>query len=158
MSGVLWTVYRTHFVAHSNNFVSLKGLTFHVHEESILQFLFWSRKVHPLTESRGRDSFNQNFRPVRPGKVVHLKRWTSFFETFPVGPNRSIEFWTEISGNLGWIDRAHGNIPWNNKFAFQFYHLTLVLSWTTHLLAFPFSFEYKNHVFRFQWTLWLAGL
>ena len=41
------------------------------------------------------------FRPVRPGKVVHLKTWTSFFETFPVGPNRSIEFWTEISGNFG---------------------------------------------------------
>ena len=42
----------------------------------------------------------------RPGKVVHLKRWTSFFETFPVGPNRSIEFWTEISGNFGRMDRA----------------------------------------------------
>ena len=25
--------------------------------------------------------------------LVHLKRWTNFFETFPVGPNRSIEFW-----------------------------------------------------------------
>ena len=24
------------------------------------------------------------FRPVRPGKVVHLKKWTSFFEIFPV--------------------------------------------------------------------------
>ena len=34
--------------------------------------------------------------------MVHLKRWTSFFKTFPVGPNRSIEFWTEISGNFGW--------------------------------------------------------
>ena len=42
----------------------------------------------------------------RPGKVVHLKRWTSFFEIFRVGPNRSIEFWTEISGNFGWMDRA----------------------------------------------------
>ena len=31
----------------------------------------------------------------------HLKRWTRFFETFPVGPNRSIEVWTEISGNFG---------------------------------------------------------
>ena len=41
------------------------------------------------------------YRPVRPGKEDHLKRWTSFFETFPVGPNRSIEFWTEISGNFG---------------------------------------------------------
>ena len=37
-------------------------------------------------------------------KVVHLKGWTSFFETFPVGPNGSIELWTEISGNLvEWI-------------------------------------------------------
>ena len=34
-------------------------------------------------------------------KEDHLKRWTCFFETFPVGPNRSIEFWTEISGNFG---------------------------------------------------------
>ena len=34
-------------------------------------------------------------------KVVHLKGWTSFFETFPVGPNRSIEFWTEITGHFG---------------------------------------------------------
>ena len=24
--------------------------------------------------------------------MVHLKRWTRFFETVPVGPNRSIEF------------------------------------------------------------------
>ena len=45
--------------------------------------------------------------PTGPtGKVVHLKRWTRFFETFPVGPNRSIEFWTEISRNFGWMDRA----------------------------------------------------
>ena len=42
------------------------------------------------------------------GKRDHLKRWTRFFETFPVGPNRSIEFWTEISGNFGWMDRALG--------------------------------------------------
>ena len=40
----------------------------------------WARSIQP------------KFQPVRPGKVVHLKRWTRFFETFPVGPNRSIEF------------------------------------------------------------------
>ena len=51
-------------------------------------------------------SIQPKFRPVRSGKLVHLKRWTSFFETFPVGPNRSIEFWTKISRNLGWMDRA----------------------------------------------------
>ena len=46
----------------------------------------------------------KKFRPVRPGKVVHLLRWTSFFcETFPDGPNRSIEFWTEISGEF-WLN------------------------------------------------------
>ena len=54
----------------------------------------WARSIQP------------KFRPVRPGKVDHLKRWTCFSETFPVGPNRSIEFWTEISGNFGWMDRA----------------------------------------------------
>ena len=30
--------------------------------------------------------------PVQPRKVVHLERWADFFETFPVGPNRSIQF------------------------------------------------------------------
>ena len=52
-------------------------------------------------------SIQPKFRPVQPGKVVHLKRWNSFFETSPVGPNRSIEFWTEISGNFDRMDRAH---------------------------------------------------
>ena len=58
--------------------------------------VFWARSIQP------------KFWPVRPGKVVHLKRWTCFFETFPVGQNRSIEFWTEISGNFGWMDRTPG--------------------------------------------------
>ena len=40
----------------------------------------WARSIQP------------KFRPVRPVKEDHLKRWTSFFETFPAGPNRSIEF------------------------------------------------------------------
>ena len=30
--------------------------------------------------------------PVQPRKVAHLERWASFFEPFPVGPNRSIQF------------------------------------------------------------------
>ena len=50
---------------------------------------YWARSIQP------------KFQPVRPGKEDHLKRWTRFFETFPVGPNRSIEFWTEISGKFG---------------------------------------------------------
>ena len=54
----------------------------------------WARSIQP------------KFRTVRTGKEDHLKRWTSFFETFPVGPNPSIEFWTEISGNFDWMDRA----------------------------------------------------
>ena len=29
--------------------------------------------------------------PVQPKKKVHLEKWTTFFETFPVGPNQSIE-------------------------------------------------------------------
>ena len=58
-----------------------------------------------LRNSRAR-SIQPKFQPVRPGKEDHLKRWTRFFETFPVGPNRSIEFWTEISGNFGRMDRA----------------------------------------------------
>ena len=61
---------------------------------------------YPIACALGARSIQPKFRPVRPGKEDHLKRWTSFFETFPVGPNRSIEFWTEISGNFGWMDRV----------------------------------------------------
>ena len=56
----------------------------------------WSSDFLTSLESQGARSIQPKFQPVRPGKVVHLKRWTSFFETFSVGPNRSIEFWTEI--------------------------------------------------------------
>ena len=39
--------------------------------------------------------------PVQPRKVVNLERWIDLFETFPVGPNRYIQFQKEISGNFG---------------------------------------------------------
>ena len=60
----------------------------------------------------GARSIQPKFQPVGPGKVVHLKRWTRFFETFRVGPNRSLEFWTEFPGNFGWMDRALLRLPW----------------------------------------------
>ena len=66
----------------------------------------WTPVYEVLLYSFRARSIQPKFRPVRPGKEDHLKRWTSFFETFPVGPNRSTEFWTEISGNFGWMDRA----------------------------------------------------
>ena len=65
-------------------------------------------------------SIQPKFQPVRPGKVVHLKRWTRFFETFPVGPNRSIEFWTEISGNFGWMDRARSVVIWRGTGSWRY--------------------------------------
>ena len=58
------------------------------------------RSQFPLYKLSAR-SIQPKFQPVRPEKEDHLKRWTRFFETFPVGPNRSIEFWTEISGKFG---------------------------------------------------------
>ena len=68
-------------------------------------------------------SIQPKFQPVRPGKVVHLKRWTRCFETFPVGPNRSTEFWTEISWNFGWMDRTLFALfeairPWESLYNF----------------------------------------
>ena len=77
-----------------------------------------------MTENHnGRDPFNQ--------KVVHLKRWTRFFETFPVGPNLSIEFWTEICGNFGWMDRAQ----------YVKYYLTIYLSaWLSVSLSYLTSY------------------
>ena len=36
------------------------------------------------------------------------EKWPTFcfFKTYPVGPSRPTEFWTEISGNFGWMDHA----------------------------------------------------
>lgn len=72
--------------------------------------------------------------------------------------NPLLNFFSGVKKFTHWL--CNSDVPLNNKFAFQFYQLKLILSWTTHLLAFefPFSFEYKKHVLRFQWTLWLAGL
>ena len=39
--------------------------------------------------------------PTGPTGKSGPPQWTRFFETFPVGPNWSIEFWTEIPGNFG---------------------------------------------------------
>ena len=39
-----------------------------------------------------------------PQKVDHGPVFSKLL--FPVGPNRSIEFWTEISRKFGWMDRA----------------------------------------------------
>ena len=45
--------------------------------------------------------------PTGPtGKRGPPQKVDPFFRNFSVGPNRSIEFWTEISGKFGWMDRA----------------------------------------------------
>ena len=55
----------------------------------------------------GRDPFNQNSdRSDREKWSTSKFIWTSVFETFPVGPNRSIEFWSEIYGHFGWMNGA----------------------------------------------------
>jgi len=45
------------------------------------------------------------------GKSGPPERWISFFKTFPVGPNRSIDFRTQITRNIGLMDRAQNLIP-----------------------------------------------
>ena len=62
---------------------------------------------------------SSKFRPVRTGNVVHLKRWTSFFETFAVGPNRSTEFWTGIAGNFGWMVAALVRSVYGNEHSLE---------------------------------------
>ena len=59
----------------------------------------------------GRDPFNQNLDRSVWEKWSTSKGGPVFFETFPVWPNRSIEFWIEISGNFGWMDCALGWVP-----------------------------------------------
>ena len=70
------------------------------------QSALWSCPLH-VTSQLGKDctglkdwqnlfAFERFCGTTPTGKAVNLKRWTSFFETFPVRPNRSTEFWTEI--------------------------------------------------------------
>ena len=105
VSQVAWRI-RTCNWHHEQNKLwhsSIQPLTF-----CLLQSFWWTLSCLKTKARRHRArSIQPKFQPVRPGKVVHLKRWTRVFETFPVGPNRSIEFWTEISGNFGWMDHAH---------------------------------------------------
>ena len=97
----IWGVYRSdlgQWLCHSLPHFTHNSSAFH---RIILQDRWCSFYIRELKQ-RAR-SIQPKF---RPGKVVHLKRWTSFVEIFRVGPNRSIEFWTEIAGNFGWMDRA----------------------------------------------------
>ena len=65
----------------------------------------WSSDFFDVTWKR-RGAIHSTKIPTGPtGKSGGPKRWTRFFETFSVGPNRSIEFWTKISDNFGWIER-----------------------------------------------------
>ena len=82
----------------------LRWLSYWLSERNVTWFL--RAPCIFFIRSDGARSIQPKFQPVRPRKEDHLKRWTRFFETFSVGPNWSIEFWTEISGNFGWMDRA----------------------------------------------------
>ena len=103
----------------------------------------WARSIQP------------KFRPVRPGKVVHLERWIGFFKTFPVGPNRSIEFWTEISRNFDWMDRV---LDIRNNFRqvllniFEYLICILACKWTEleplHVISLSKSRSDPNYVIR----------
>ena len=55
--------------------------------------------------------------PTGPtGKSGRPQKVDQFFETFPVGPNGSTEFWTKISRNFGWMDRALKFREWVDLF------------------------------------------
>ena len=71
--------------------------------------VFFNPGLPVLEVIQGVCSIQPKFWPIWQGKVVHLKRWTSFFETFPVAPNWPIEFWTKISRHFGWMDRTQGS-------------------------------------------------
>ena len=74
-----------------------------------MMFFFFNPGLPVLEVIQGVWSIQPKFRPIWQGKVVHLKRWTSFFETFPVAPNWPIEFCTKISRHFGWMDRTQGS-------------------------------------------------
>ena len=55
------------------------------------------------------DAIHSTKIPTGPtGKSGPPQKVDQFFRNFPVGPNRSTEFLTEISWNFGWMDRTRG--------------------------------------------------
>ena len=94
--------------------------------------------------------------PTGPtGKSGPLQNVDQFFETFPVGPNRSIEFWTEISRNFDWMDRV---LDIRNNFRqvllniFQYPICILACKWTEleplHVISLSKSRSDPNYVIR----------
>ena len=73
----------------------LLGIVFYLWETMKM----WARSIQP------------KFRPVRQGKVVYFKRWTSFFRNFSGWTEPIHWVWTEISGNFGWMDCALDWVP-----------------------------------------------
>ena len=60
--------------------------------------------------------------PTGPtGKRGPPQKVDPFFRNFSVGPNRSIEFWTEISGKFGWMDCAQYWFSWQVSRATPFW-------------------------------------
>ena len=68
---------------------------------SLKQIAAGKNERDPLTK-KTKGAIHSTKIPTGPtGKSGPPQKVDPFFETFPVGPNRSIEFWTEISGNFG---------------------------------------------------------
>ena len=77
--------------------------------KNLPQTKLWARSIQPTSlkgKALGRGCHSTKIQTGPTGKRGPPQKVDQFFETFPVGPNRSIEFWTEISGNFGWMDRA----------------------------------------------------
>ena len=55
---------------------------------------------------QGARSIQPKFRPVRPEKVVYLKRWTSFFEKFP-GCTEPIHWVLDRTFRKFWLNGSH---------------------------------------------------
>ena len=61
------------------------------------------------SESNGRDPFNQNSDRSNRKKWSTSKGGPVYSKLFRLDRTDPIEFWTEISGNFGWMDRAQGS-------------------------------------------------
>ena len=80
------------------------------------------------------------------------------FETFPVGPNRSIEFWTEISGNFGWMDRALRYTPKFPKSLSTLKQENLVVDLVSNSAMSSQQFSYRTRVRNLKFSLYEYGL
>ena len=95
-----------HFSVWHYNLRDVKDICALINSKQYLIILISFFAVRQDNNGCGRDPFNQNSDRSDRQKWSTSKGGPVSSKRFRLRPNRSIEFWTEISGTFGWMDHT----------------------------------------------------